>query len=103
MKHSKKPSIPFVSLLGTYASYLIPLVLGDRLSNREVLIVTFFSSLVFLTIFIAIIYSTLNEYLYKIKCLQNDLETSEIKIDILKGGESQNLELLLQESKQVDV
>lgn len=102
MKNNKFSLTSVISLIGAYASYLIPLVLVDKLTGREVIIITFFSSLLCLTIFFATVSSTLDNFLYKIKCLENSQETSKLRISILKE-ESEYLKSLIQGSQEKDI
>ena len=84
MDKTKFPPVTWISLVGTFGSYLLPLLLGDGFSTREVLLITFFSSLVFLIIFTATVYATLMEFQFKIKCVEHDLESQKLSLSILK-------------------
>lgn len=84
MENNKFSIVSIISLLGSYASYFIPFVLDDKLSTREIIIITIFSSAIFLTIFVASVIVTIYKFKYKIKTLENTLETANLKLDILK-------------------
>ncbi len=84
MKFDKFSLTSLISLIGTYASYLIPLFSSDKFAHRELILITFFSSIIFLTIFISSIFVKINEFKYEIKSLQNDNDTISLRIKLLK-------------------
>lgn len=84
MDNIKFSPISWISLICTYASYLFPFVLNDGYSVREVLTITFLTSLIFLTIFCASIFTTLNKLDYQVKCMENSLTNYELRLDIIK-------------------
>lgn len=84
MKDYKFTLISTIGLIGTYASYLIPQILSDNFTEREVILITFFASALFLTVFISSVFIKIYKFRYEIESLKNNQETLNLQIQILK-------------------
>ena len=99
MKNSVLPPISIISLVLTYSSHFIPFFVSGGLTNREIMLVSFFLSILFLTIFVFSVQNRVNELKYECMYLENKLEVTTLKLELL-SNEAERLQASISKHEQ---